>query len=535
MSQSHASSATRTQWVDISLRPVSYYRLDLAIVVLVLALASFAIANRAYWCQLQAYTVIVLLGATLLLFVRQYTEQLRQTASARNQAYCVDCKQESRLTLVLGSALHSQPSFYESLYPRPLDAWAAVALWAVWVCYGALFHDGRHVHDENALLGDSAFFGDQLPFLVRGARLAVLYLLSLQTFFRFQLRGVDVLVFLVLALLPGENSLPQSLAFGELLLRTMVFLVLFVSSEALERVRPYVAYLAAFDKHSSLPIVVLQMARRRAPRKSISGDMSAYLQAPGTAEIDCSGTAQERIEAETRHATDSVLARILSPVRASWVLIASPLAVCLALVQVLLVACVLMYNHRRAEQFVRGKSNLLRHRATNQPPPKQQSSARQGPLLPLTEKSTAKAEPPKLRPSGPLSPTAPPPPTTTTTTPTASPAPLTGSKLSSQTTKRRPKRARRAQEAAAATAAPPPPPPSRAPKRTARRSSKSKHKKSPDTSEEQSASAPRLPTGSLTGLKGLDQTPPSQLQRAVLIALGAQDSKSKTKEPKLQD
>jgi len=439
--------ATTHQWVNASLRRTSHAWLELSIAVLALLLSSLAISNRAYWCQLQAYTVLGLFGVTLLLYVRQYTRRLHESVAVRNNVYCVDCKRESRMTVFMGARLHRQPSVYEALNPRPIDAWLIVFVWAVWVCYGALFHDGKHVHDENELLHEATggMFGDNLPGLLRDARVVALYFVSLESFFSGQARlgGIGALLFL--ALFPDSTSTPQSLDTPALIVRSLVFVSLFVASEVIERLRPYAAYIAAYDRFNSATVVVYQMALRKALRRSISSSMTAYLCASGLASTDQhSATAEERADYETRRAAERVLVRLSSPLRSAWVLIVSPMAYAFALVQIAMSLAIVWYNWKRVRGNVGAKSEVARLIHAE---PSGQSHKRRArsPILPVTKKdlprrssgSAAKSQPFKKSRSPPPSVPATPPPSPAVSRASSSARRRPKKPLPATTTKRR--------------------------------------------------------------------------------------------------
>ena len=365
-----------------------------------LTLAVLAISHRSFWCQIQAYTVIGLFGVAFALFVRQYKRRMHECATVRSNSYCVDCRSESRASIYVGACMHREASIYESLYPRAVDFWLVVLLWAIWVCYGALFHDGKHVSEENKLLGSAtgSLAGEMLPAALRLLRILFFFVASVVSFFASETSGpAHVIITLLLCLFPDAMSTPQALDTGELAVRTFVFVGLFLASESLERVRPYAAYVCTFDKDSSVIVVALQMALRKAPRRSISSHWTSCLRASETSPHEHGSSAEERAEIETRRTAARTFARARSSLRSLWVLVVSPVSFCFALVQVLLVYLIVWYHWSRVHASVRAKSNLLRCSSAPAVPVKQRPAGKT--VLPFGKKNDSGDEQPSPPPS----------------------------------------------------------------------------------------------------------------------------------------
>lgn len=393
---------TRTmgQWVCMALHRTGHRTSDLVAALGSLTLAIFAISHRSFWCQIQAYTVIGLFGIAFALFVRQYKRRMHECATVRSDSYCVDCRSESRASIYVGACMHREASIYESLYPRPVDLWLVVLLWAIWVCYGALFHDGKHVSEENKLLGSAtgSLAGEMLPAALRLLRILLFFLASVVSFFASETSGpAHVIVTLALCLFPDAMSTPQALDTGELAVRTFVFVGLFLASEALERVRPYAAFVCTFDKDSSVIVVALQMALRKAPRRSISSQWTSCLRASETSPHEHGSSAEERAEIETRRTAARTFARARSSLRSLWVLVVSPVSFGFALVQVFLVYLIVWYHWSRVHATVRAKSNLLR--SSNAPPVPVKKRSAGKTVLPFGKKNDSGDEQPLPPPS----------------------------------------------------------------------------------------------------------------------------------------
>ena len=491
--------STVDQWVAFYLPSVSWGEISLAVAALLAA--GSAVANRAHWCPLQAYAVVLLLALALVLRTRNLLSTTHETVSVRSWAYCVDCKRESRACVYQGACLHKQSSLYEALFPRPVDIWLMIALWAGWVCYGALFHEGQHVHDDMRLMTEAASgtaFSEVLPTFVRFVRVMVLFVFAIFSHFVSDSdTPLHAALVILLALLPDTLATPQALSLLELSTRTLLFVLLFVASEILERVRPYTAYLSALDRNTSVVIVAIQMARNQAMRYAIASGMDVYLQSPDVGPEDTSASPEERGRMERRRTVTSVLARMRSSLRSMWVLISGPPAVGLAVIQILLVLFLLWFQSQRVTRIVRSKSDRFRviQNGESVPEHRTHSSRSSKTVLPFTNQDLPSDSPQRRSLHS-----------STSSSPTLHRAPGKSATIRSRSKTRTP-------TPETSPLAP------QVPRRVKR--AKSKQHKSPDTSDDTSVPA----------LSAVDQ----QLQSAVAAALNRAKNGAAPKEQKLQD
>lgn len=380
---------TTIEWTPTHLDSLLSARLDAALVVLSLGLAAFGVSNRVWWCQLQAYTVIALFAAGLLLFSRQKARRRHAAVVVRNGVYCTDCAGRSRAVVLAGPLADSQPSVFERLYARPVDWWLSVFLWAAWACYGAIFHEGQHVREEDSLLGAAtgSMVGLALPLALRVVRVVVLYFFAIASLLSDTIGGTHAAVAFVLALFPGEKSTPQALTTEELTVRTFVFVSLFLLSEALERTRSYSMFLATFNESSHWLAVVTKMALGEAlPHKIPKSHTEALCF------VNTDGSSASRTEAEDNETMRKLHERMRSSLRSAWILIVPAYAYGLAVIQVLLVLVMYWYNWKRARNAVLAKSNSLRSSSEDTT-----SMSKNTPVLPITNKHAKSTPKPKPR------------------------------------------------------------------------------------------------------------------------------------------
>lgn len=372
---------TVQRWVSIRRRATLSYRMELAVAVLSLGLSSFAISRRDHWHQLQAYTVLSLFSVAFVLFSTRSAREKHRSIDVKTDTYCVDCKDESRATISVGLDSVGETSLYERLFARPVDAWVIVAVWAVWICYGALFHDGQHVFDENKLLDGivSSSFAHSLPPFLRGLRHVILYGFAVASLFSKSVDTAHSVVFVLLSFFPSTLSTPQELALGALFVRAVVFFMLFLLSESIERVRPYAWYVMLYDDKKSVLLAAVQMARREAHRSSVSTRCSPFLAMPNAHTVQGGGSnPAETLLHERRRDIDKILSRVRSPLRSAWVLVVSPNAYASAMSLLVLMLAITWFNWRCVGNAMRSKSNLLRVLL------QQKRSTRKRPVLPVT-------------------------------------------------------------------------------------------------------------------------------------------------------
>jgi hypothetical protein len=233
------SSAAVTFVADISLyafvnnHGIAVPLMRLVKITALMVLCAFALHLRLVWCRIQPLLALALLLCALVV----------RTDRRPSSSYTFDGS-STRLS-------HYECIRYAELVPR----WhLLLVVYAAWIAYGALFHEGRHVADDLAVLDGLLLPGDiGSAFIVSAVRLLTLLLLSCASmspwsFARFTSRhasfGVASLcaVYAALLALPPINGVPQVLSVGETVGRCFFLILMFAASEAWRAVAEHSAF-----------------------------------------------------------------------------------------------------------------------------------------------------------------------------------------------------------------------------------------------------------------------------------------------------
>jgi hypothetical protein len=341
-------------WISVGQSATKKQLVADALVLLLLWLAAIAVANRDRFCQLQAYTVLLVSIGAFGLYTHYCAQRRECTVETLRSPYCVDCRSTSRGAIVLGRRVEQVESNYERLHLPAARRHVVVVTWLAWLAYGSIFHEAQHESSEDAFLLQ-VLHGSGVVAYLRMARVLLLWLVATADVLAATPRHIVAAsaVFFVLLFFPSHESTAQALGGEALFMRTSIFVVLCFLSESLQRVLHYVDWIAGYDTNYQTHLSGLLMALgQAAPQKPLtvhSGDqLFIPILDPGVSGRDFSLRVY------------LVDWRIV--IRAAWVLVASDFAVSLALVQ----AGAILYRYCLAKHTIRAlivrKRNFLRLR-----------------------------------------------------------------------------------------------------------------------------------------------------------------------------
>lgn len=190
-------------------------------IVAALVVAAFVLHLRLVWCRVQPILVIA------LLFLSVATAA--GNGSRRRPLDVFDSVPAMRISSY-------ECAHYLMLRPRWNQVFVA---YAVWIAYGALFHEGRHAAADLAVLdglllptdiGSStviSFLRNLTLFLIACATMSPDYLLHRQQ----QVGAALLVAYAVVLALPSAHGVPQVLSVAETLVRSACFLLMFFASE----------------------------------------------------------------------------------------------------------------------------------------------------------------------------------------------------------------------------------------------------------------------------------------------------------------
>jgi hypothetical protein len=279
-----------------------------------MVLCAFALHLRLVWCRIQPLLALALLLCALVV----------RTDRRPSSSYTFDGG-STRLS-------HYECIRYAELAPR----WhLLLVVYAAWIAYGALFHEGRHVADDLAVLDGLLLPGDiGSAFIVSAVRLLTLLLLSCASmspwsFARFTSRhasfGVASLcaVYAALLALPPINGVPQVLSVGETVGRCFFLILMFAASEAWRAVAEHNAFVTracsgalSASEVRDLQQRVREVAVRGAAKYSSVPSSSKKNIEEGVGEDDESVFVEDAVGVEEFPVTLSTL----SAIRSAWIL-----------------------------------------------------------------------------------------------------------------------------------------------------------------------------------------------------------------------
>ena len=337
---------SRYCWLDSSLsfRPRLFY--VPAACVAALLLACVAIANRQRWCQLQAYVAIALLVLGFALAAHEKRERIELLIKPVRSVFCSVCKQAGGLALYIGSRSTRQPntplsSTFEKLRVPKIRSSLLVLTWLLWLAYGALFHEGTHVHAENKAIVDMFGFSDYVPPALRWTRSLLLLLVANLSLVLPVLSAVYLAVFIALLPFPTHAATAQGLPLQLLAARTTVFCTLFILSELFDLNAAHCRWLRSNERERSSVLGVMYSAfhwhKHEHAQDSAAAVSSDYL----AIDIDAGNAAF----VGRRYSAQLAAQFSLSIMRSAWVLIVSNEFSYAAVAQLVLM-CYLIWRER---------------------------------------------------------------------------------------------------------------------------------------------------------------------------------------------
>lgn len=329
-----------------------------------LMLGCVAVSHRGLFCQLQAYVVIVTLIVSYIMYDSRVEDMKGRRSSIHGGLHCVDCGGPSRAVVKVGWN-HKAGTLYDAVFYDPINVWAMLAVWGGWVAYGALFHEGAHIADENALLEESSG-------VLRTVRVFLLVTFSFSSLLGPSEHTYQTaFVCAILTLFPDVRSTPHSLDAVELAVRTGVFITLFITSEILHRFEDLSDYVTHFDTPHRLALRVFT-------------DVLGTAQTRRLSRKDCITVTCPPEPARYDHHIRTIISSF-------WVLVCPPHHYVPALVQVLI--CLFMVRKRGISIYdtTDGGHFYLKHDIENQlqeclvarAPPRQSSSKPSSPVTGL--------------------------------------------------------------------------------------------------------------------------------------------------------
>jgi len=330
---------------SLRLRVGTFFAPALASTALLLA-AGVAVNYRTIYCQIQAAAVVLVAAAAV--HVRERERKRRTETGVKEQriVYCLQCGRTSETALAFGALValtRGESSIYEKLHVPLFNASLMLGVWAAWVAYGALFHEGAHEAAVNAALEVSFGFSDTLPALVHAARLVALFAAAVVSLFArraFALPHLGVLF--LAALLPPAGATAQALSLGELTSRTALFAALFLVADAFELNARYCAWLRSPHSERNVVIAAVHCALkgdkplpRPAPAPAPEGSVSLDIlsEAAAAAGADVGGRS---------YSLHNSAAHLVTALRSAWVLLVSCEGASLALVLLVLMLALML-------------------------------------------------------------------------------------------------------------------------------------------------------------------------------------------------
>ena len=261
------SAHQKLVWIDVTQYIDFKFFLASLAAFLALELAAWGVANRAIWCQLQAYTGIGLLVLVLLTRERERRDKTELLVKPMDSVYCASCCSTESISVIVGSrAREYDNTVYQQLYVPMVRNSLMLALWLSWLAYGALFHEGRHEHAENSALSAVVGFSAYLPQALRTARALAYFVLALLSLVEPRTALVHTVIAVLLLPFPTGSATPQSLTLISLAARTSLFVALFVVAEIFELNSVHCRWLRKHDNDKAVTLAACEMALERAKR-----------------------------------------------------------------------------------------------------------------------------------------------------------------------------------------------------------------------------------------------------------------------------
>lgn len=340
--------------VDCSLkfRRRRYFSSALLASALLLA-AGVAINYRTVWCQIQAAAVIAITFVAMLFRERERKERTEHGVKQQHIVYCLNCRRTNQTALSFGSRVavtRAESSIYEKLFVPIFSGSLMLGVWAGWIAYGALFHEGAHEAAVNEAIEVFFGFSDELPIFIHTMRAWLLFLFAVVSLFTHASFSLYHVVFLLLcSLLPPASATAQALSLDELTARTSLFCALFIVAETFEQNARYCAWLRTARGERNVVLVALHSA--------LKGDR-------GTRPLVSTNHASIDVLSETEvgraYSFFASASRIVSALRSSWILLVPLSGVPLGIVQVALMLALIARERSALASAVRsGKIDLI--------------------------------------------------------------------------------------------------------------------------------------------------------------------------------
>ena len=359
----------RSRWVAHGVRSMRSGVLPLFVAFSAVLTASTALVYRSQWCQLQAYAVVLLVAVAFAM--RAHVNAIGRLVGARLswRAFCAACGARDTVAVQPGAFNVRGVSLFETVYPWPTPLRTSAllpALWAAWLAYGALFHEGVHVTQDDSVARQ--WLGGSNVSWLRTARTMLLFAAAFEHLFSGHRRRDSVIavraavvhcaIVLCLALFPEASATPQSLSFALLIERAMLCVATLLLTERLERVRLLVSLMRSYDVTHAWCMAVVCMARGEQPPDKIGRASRRELEAC-TDSLD----AADRADDDLQQYRDELLSEAVDvrlALSGGWLLLVSADDARLwASIQLALTVLQLAFNWRRVHALLDTKSDLF--------------------------------------------------------------------------------------------------------------------------------------------------------------------------------